>query len=137
MKKYLKNKNFIPNEFIEKIGINENKKNNKLILILLMLNIIVIPTSANRVLHNKENVEVNNNNLDDNINTEKGFKKEDIKELINNILPNILSMNIQNNNGSIKVKGKEDVFIIEEKGIIKIKSIIKDEQNDFTLEVSI
>ncbi|WP_209741554.1 hypothetical protein, partial [Clostridium tertium] len=66
---------------------------------------------------------------------EERIKKENIEEWINNITPNILYMNIQNNNGSIKVKNKEEVFKIEENDKIKINSIIKNEENYFTLEV--
>ena len=138
MKKYLRNKNFIPNEFIERLDLNENKKNNQLISILILLNIIIIPTSVNKILQNKEYEEVynnNNNNLESNLNIEERIKKENIEEWINNITPNILYMNIQNNNGSIKVKNKEEVFKIEENDKIKIKSIIKNEENYFTLEV--
>lgn len=138
MKKYLRNKNFIPNEFIERLDLNENKKNNQLISILILLNIIIIPTSVNKILQNKEYEEVynnNNNNLESNLNIEEGIKKENIEEWINNITPNILYMNIQNNNGSIKVKNKEEVFKIEENDKIKINSIIKNEENYFTLEV--
>ena len=138
MKKYLRNKNFIPNEFIERLYLNENKKNNQLISILILLNIIIIPTSVNKILQNKEYEEVynnNNNNLESNLNIEERIKKENIEEWINNITPNILYMNIQNNNGSIKVKNKEEVFRIEENDKIKINSIIKNEENYFTLEV--
>ncbi|WP_275373326.1 hypothetical protein, partial [Clostridium tertium] len=138
MKKYLRNKNFIPNEFIERLDLNENKKNNQLISILILLNIIIIPTSVNKILQNKEYEEVynnNNNNLESNLNIEERIKKENIEEWINNITPNILYMNIQNNNGSIKVKNKEEVFKIEENDKIKINSIIKNEENYFTLEV--
>ncbi|MBS5885409.1 MAG: hypothetical protein E6300_14700 [Clostridium sp.] len=138
MKKYLRNKNFIPNEFIEKLDLNENKKNNQLISILILLNIIIIPTSVNKILQNKEYEEVynnNNNNLESNLNIEEGIKKENIEEWINNITPNILYMNIQNNNGSVKVKNKEEVFKIEKSDKIKINSIIKNEENYFTLEV--
>ncbi|MDU3523834.1 hypothetical protein [Clostridium sp.] len=138
MKKYLRNKNFIPNEFIERLDLNENKKNNQLISILILLNIIIIPTSVNKILQNKEYEEVynnNNNNLESNLNIEERIKKENIEEWINNITPNILYMNIQNNNGSIKVKNKEEVFRIEENDKIKINSIIKNEENYFTLEV--
>lgn len=138
MKKYLRNKNFIPNEFIERVDLNENKKNNQLISILILLNIIIIPTSVNKILQNKEYEEVynnNNNNLESNLNIEERIKKENIEEWINNITPNILYMNIQNNNGSIKVKNKEEVFKIEENDKIKINSIIKNEENYFTLEV--
>lgn len=138
MKKYLRNKNFIPNEFIERLDLNENKKNNQLISILILLNIIIIPTSVNKILKNKEYEEVynhNNNNLEGNLNIEERIKKENIEEWINNITPNILYMNIQNNNGSIKVKNKEEVFKIEENDKIKINSIIKNEENYFTLEV--
>ncbi|MEO2512891.1 hypothetical protein, partial [Clostridium tertium] len=77
----------------------------------------------------------NNNNLESNLNIEERIKKENIEEWINNITPNILYMNIQNNNGSIKVKNKEEVFRIEENDKIKINSIIKNEENYFTLEV--
>ncbi|MDB1964309.1 hypothetical protein, partial [Clostridium tertium] len=77
----------------------------------------------------------NNNNLESNLNIEERIKKENIEEWINNITPNILYMNIQNNNGSIKVKNKEEVFKIEENDKIKINSIIKNEENYFTLEV--
>ena len=138
MKKYLRNKNFIPNEFIERLDLNENKKNNQLISKLILLNIIIIPTSVNKILQNKEYEEVynnNNNNLENNLNIEESIKKENIEEWINNITPNILYMNIQNNNGSIKVKNKEEVFKIEENDKIKINSIIKNEENYFTLEV--
>lgn len=138
MKKYLRNKNFIPNEFIERLDLNENKKNNQLISILILLNIIIIPTSVNKILQNKEYEEVynnNNNNLESNLNIEERIKKENIEEWINNITPNIPYMNIQNNNGSIKVKNKEEVFKIEENDKIKINSIIKNEENYFTLEV--
>ena len=138
MKKYLRNKNFIPNEFIERLDLNENKKNNQLISILILSNIIIIPTSVNKILQNKEYEEVynnNNNNLESNLNIEERIKKENIEEWINNITPNILYMNIQNNNGSIKVKNKEEVFKIEENDKIKINSIIKNEENYFTLEV--
>lgn len=138
MKKYLRNKNFIPNEFIEKLDLNENKKNNQLISILILLNIIIIPTSVNKILQNKEYEEVynnNNNNLESNLNIEEGIKKENIEEWINNITPNILYMNIQNNNGSVKMKNKEEVFKIEKSDKIKINSIIKNEENYFTLEV--
>lgn len=138
MKKYLRNKNFIPNGFIERLDLNENKKNNQLISILILLNIIIIPTSVNKILQNKEYEEVynnNNNNLESNLNIEERIKKENIEEWINNITPNILYMNIQNNNGSIKVKNKEEVFKIEENDKIKINSIIKNEENYFTLEV--
>lgn len=134
MKKYLRNKNFIPNEFIERLDLNENKKNNQLISILILLNIIIIPTSVNKILQNKEYEEVYNN-LESNLNIEERIKKENIEEWINNITPNILYMNIQNNNGSIKVKNKEEVFKIEENDKIKINSIIKNEENYFTLEV--
>ena len=83
MKKYLRNKNFIPNEFIERLDLNENKKNNQLISILILLNIIIIPTSVNKILQNKEYEEVynnNNNNLESNLNIEERIKKENIEE---------------------------------------------------------
>ncbi|WP_368239599.1 hypothetical protein, partial [Clostridium tertium] len=92
----------------------------------------------NKILQNKKYKEVynnNNNNLESNLNIEERIKKENIEEWINNITPNILYMNIQNNNGSIKVKNKEEVFKIEENDKIKINSIIKNEENYFTLEV--
>lgn len=137
MKKYLKNKNFIPNDFIDKVNVDENKKNNKLISILIILNIIIIPNSLDKVFYSKDKIKESNDQSENNLYIEKGIKKENIEYWINNIYPGIVNMNIQNNNGIIQVKSKESVFKIEERDEIKINSINKTDKNYFILEVSL
>lgn len=137
MKKYLKNKNFIPNDFIDKVNVDENKKNNKLISILIILNIIIIPNSLDKVFYSKDKIKESNDQIENNLYIEKGIKKENIEYWINNIYPGIVNMNIQNNNGIIQVKSKESVFKIEERDEIKINSINKTDKNYFILEVSL
>lgn len=137
MKKYLKNKNFIPNDFIDKVNVDENKKNNKLISILIILNIMIIPNSLDKVFYSKDKIKESNDQIENNLYIEKGIKKENIEYWINNIYLGIVNMNIQNNNGIIQVKSKESVFKIEERDEIKINSINKTDKNYFILEVSL
>lgn len=137
MKKYLKNKNFIPNDFIERLNDNSEKKNNKLITLLIVLNIMFFPTTFNKVIINKKEINEEKLKLEKDSNLEKDIKRENLKYWVNSINSNIINMKIQNSSGIIKIKGEEEVFKIEAEEEFKIKSIIKEENNSFILEVSL
>ena len=49
MKIYVKNKNFIPIDYIDKVNNKAQENNSKLIMILLIINIFIIPNSIIRV----------------------------------------------------------------------------------------
>jgi hypothetical protein len=137
MKKYLKNKNFIPKDFIERLNDNSEKKNNKLITLLIVLNIMFFPTTFNKVIINKKEINEEKLKLEKDSNLEKDIKRENLKYWVNSINSNIINMKIQNSSGIIKIKGEEEVFKIEAEEEFKIKSIIKEENNSFILEVSL
>jgi len=137
MKKYLKNKNFIPKDFIERLNDNSEKKNNKLITLLIVLNIMFFPTTFNKVIINKKEINEEKLKVEKDSNLEKNIKRENLKYWVNSINSNIINMKIQNSSGIIKIKGEEEVFKIEAEEEFKIKSIIKEENNSFILEVSL
>ena len=137
MKKYLKNKNFIPKDFIERLNDNSEKKNNKLITLLIVLNIMFFPTTFNKVIINKKEINEEKLKVEKDSNLEKDIKRENLKYWVNSINLNVINMKIQNSSGIIKIKGEEEVFKIEAKEEFKIKSIIKEENNSFILEVSL
>ncbi|MPL93628.1 hypothetical protein SDC9_39762 [bioreactor metagenome] len=137
MKKYLKNKNFIPKDFIERLNDNSEKKNNKLITLLIVLNIMFFPTTFNKVIINKKEINEEKLKVEKDSNLEKDIKRENLKYWVDSINSNIINMKIQNSSGIIKIKGEEEVFKIEAEEEFKIKSIIKEENNSFILEVSL
>lgn len=137
MKKYLKNKNFIPKDFIERLNDNSEKKNNKLITLLIVLNIMFFPTTFNKVIINKKEINEEKLKVEKDSNLEKDIKRENLKYWVSSINSNIINMKIQNSSGIIKIKGEEEVFKIEAEEEFKIKSIIKEENNSFILEVSL
>ena len=51
MKRYVKNTNFIPTFFVKKLDTISYEKNNKLILVLLIINLFIIPNSISKILN--------------------------------------------------------------------------------------
>lgn len=135
MRIYVKNKNFIPLDFINKINSKANRNNNRLLTILLIINIFIIPTSVskikNNIINNKVIPVVNINNDDIDINKEK------IKKALNIINNNISSMKIQNNHGLIEVKSIEEIYNMEKEEIIKINILNFNNGTNFTAEVEL
>ena len=136
MKKYAKNKNFIPAKFIDKIESTSNEKNNKLILLLLILNIFIIPKSIS-IISNE--LEYNKSVTVTNVNTPKEIYKDSTYDklvLIINSINNFKTIKMENGRGFIEVDSMEEVVNIEEKSDFKIKSVdIKD--NIITVEVEL
>lgn len=137
MKKYVMNKNFIPSSFIDKLDRTSRENNNKLILLLLIVNIFIMPGSISKVvkgLKNNETIPVANINNDySDMHTNSNNDK---LVLILNSMDNINKIKIENNRGYIEVKSIEEVYNIDEKKSFKIKSVdIKD--NIIAVEVEI
>lgn len=135
MKRYVKNKKFIPSNFIEKLDNQSNEKNNKLILVLIIINILIIPNSISKLSNNIKNNEVvpavNINNEYENSNKEK------LILLLNAISNSISNINISNNIGIIEFDSIEEIYSIEEQGSFKIKSLDMNKDNIFTVEVEL
>ncbi len=137
MKKYVRNKNFIPNNFINKLEKSSNENNNKLILLLLIVNILIIPNSISKISNELKsdrsvpasNIHNNTNEISKNINNDKLI-------LLLNSIGNIKKIKIDNNRGFIEVDSMEEVYNIEDKKEFKIKSVdIK--ENTLSIEVEL
>ncbi|MGG7212114.1 hypothetical protein ACQPUY_00700 [Clostridium nigeriense] len=135
MKKYVKNKYFIPYEFIE--GQNNKSNNNieKLIGILIFINIFIIPTSFNKVskkLNNNEIVPVVSA-----IENNQDINKEKLSTVIKAISENIISLKIENDSGSIELNSIQEIYNIEEEKIFKINSLNVDGKDKYYIEVGL
>ena len=129
-KTYVRNKNFISDDFINKIEKNSNENNNKLILLLLIVNIFIIPNTISKrsnELKNNKTVPVSNTNTISNI-IYKNINNDKLI-LILNSMDNIKKIEIDNNTGFIEVDSMEEVYNIEEKKDFKIKSVEVKEKN--------
>lgn len=134
MKKYVKNKNFIPRGFVEKLDILSDEKNNKLILVLIIINIFIIPNSISKistVLKNNEVVPVVSINE-----TNKNSNNEKLILLLNSIDNTMNNVKIQNNSGFIEIDSIEKLYNIEEKKSFEIKSVVM-EENIIVVEVGL
>lgn len=124
MKKYVRNKNFISDDFINKLEKNSNENNNKLILLLLIVNIFIIPNSISKISSELENRKsVSAANMDNNSNATYKNINNDKLILILNSIGNIKKIKIDNNGGFIEVDSMEEVYNIDEKKDFKIKSV--------------
>lgn len=135
MKAYIKNKNFIPLDFINEMNFKANKNNNKLIIILFIINMFTIPTSVSNIKNNiksKEAVSVSKVNIE-----EKDLNKEKIIKVINIINKNIKSIDIQNTFGIIEFNDIEEVFNLEKEEKIKVNTLKINSSDSLLAEVEI
>lgn len=135
MKMYIKNKKFIPRDFIEKVNSKSQENNNKLIVILLIINIFIIPSSIERLKSIFDNTKTAP--VIKTINGNKDINKEKIKKVLNIINDNINNIKIQNNSGMIEFNSIEEVYKLEEENIININSLRFNTQNSFDAEVGL
>ena len=134
MKRYVNNKNFIPITFLESLNIISNEKNNKLIFILVLINLFIVPTSISKISNElKNNEAVSVISIDD---TKKDINKENLILLLKFINNGIKNIRIQNNSGFIEVDSMDKIYSIEEDKNFNIKSaVMKD--NIITVEVEL
>ncbi len=135
MKIYVKNKNFIPIDYIDKVNNKAQENNSKLIMILLIINIFIIPNSIIRVkniLDNNKPIPVVNI-----VNENKDINKENIKKILNLISNNINNIKIQNNNGIVEFNSLEEVYKLENDKIFNVNSLKFNSENSFNAEVGL
>lgn len=133
MKKYIKNKNFIPDIFISEKEFQERKKEKNLLTLLIIVNVILIPISFNNLygtINSKENEDiVQVDNKSENLKVQN-----EIDNFINLYNNKIINMDINNGSGKIVLKDLSILEVLEEKGI-SVKSISKDESGNYEVEV--
>ncbi|WP_017810633.1 hypothetical protein [Clostridium saccharoperbutylacetonicum] len=57
MKQYMKNKNFIPEKVYKEIQLSQSKREIGILVMFLIINLLMLPTTASRISVNRENEE--------------------------------------------------------------------------------
>lgn len=133
MKNYRKYTNFIPESYIKSIQGKNNNNDIKVIRLLLLIAVMLIPTSVNKLVDSRIDrkqeliVEDKKEELDKTDLLQKwidlkGFEYSDIQ--------------ITDKNGIIKLKGIKDIKSIEDNREIKINTV-KQENSEYIVEVNI
>lgn len=131
MRKYVKNKNFSPDNLKDK---KEKSIYTKyFILIITILNLFLIPLNM-EIIYDKNNKEETIPVYEE---IEENIYYNEIKEIIEILYADFIEGNITNNNGQIITDNLEVIYKLEEEDKIIIKSIRKEENLGYVLEVEL
>ncbi|OOM80026.1 hypothetical protein [Clostridium sp. BL-8] len=133
MKKYMKNKNFIPEKFYYKMELKEQKNERRVIILFLLINLSLFSTTFKyiRKSYHKQPIthsttEQNNINYN-NVNTWiRNVFKDDIEEAY-----------INNNNGEIIVESVDKINYLNLDNSININDVSLDNDNRYKLGVGL
>lgn len=134
MKIYTKNKDFIPERFFNKAEMNTIRKENKVIILFLIINLIAFPFVVQNISETKESSKLNRNS-----NLEEGkIKFEDISIWVKNLTKdNIEEAHITNNGGDIIVNNLSDIDELSSNGFIEIHDMNLNDNEKYKLGVSL
>ena len=117
MKKYLRYKNFLPLDYIEKKKLKESKENKKGYQALILLNLILLSFNLKPLF--KEEIKTNNNyEINDSY-----IKPEEVSKWLG-LYDN---KHVENNEADITYNIDEDISYLEERGIVIKKITNKDD----------
>ena len=136
MKRYMKNKDFIPEKFYNKIELNKSKRENKLFTLLLIINLLIIPITVKSIEGVKEKSIENKSYIYDSKQSE--IKLNDINIWIESInRNNIEKAYITKNSGEVIVKDLEDIDDMSLNSSIKINDINLNENGEYKVGISL
>ena len=121
MKKYLRYKNFLPLDYIEKKKLKESKENKKGHQALILLNLILLSFNLKPLF--KEEIKTNNNyEINDSY-----IKPEEVSKWLGLYDNKIVELHVENNEADITYNIDEDISYLEERGIVIKKITNKDD----------
>ena len=121
MKKYLRYKNFLPLDYIEKKKLKESKENKKGYQALILLNLILLSFNLKPLF--KEEIKTNNNyEINDSY-----IKPEEVSKWLGLYDNKIVELHVENNEADITYNIDEDISYLEERGIVIKKITNKDD----------
>lgn len=121
MKKYLRYKNFLPLDYIEKKKLKESKENKKGYQALILLNLILLSFNLKPLF--KEEIKTNNNyEINDSY-----IKPEEVSKWLGLYYNKIVELHVENNEADITYNIDEDISYLEERGIVIKKITNKDD----------
>lgn len=134
MKRYMKNKDFIPEKFYDKIEVNKNKIENKVFTIFLIINLFLIPITTKSIGEVKEKPITNKSD----ISKQNNINSNDINIWIESIIKNeIQEAYITNNNGEVLVNNLEEMDKLSSNNLIKISDVNLNSSGKYKLGVSL
>lgn len=136
MKKYMKNKDFIPEKFYDKKQIGKDKKEKGILLLLLILNLILLPTTTKNIEQTKKNSVINKPNIE-----EKRLNNDEFDN-INIWIENIISEDvdeacINKNKGEIIISSLENIDRLSGNKYITISDMNLKDDRKYKLGVSL
>lgn len=121
MKKYLRYKNFLTLDYIEKKKLKESKENKKGYQALILLNLILLSFNLKPLF--KEEIKTNNNyEINDSY-----IKPEEVSKWLGLYDNKIVELHVENNEADITYNIDEDISYLEERGIVIKKITNKDD----------
>lgn len=133
MKKYMKNKNFIPEKFYYKNELNNSKMENRIMILFLLMNLLLLPTTYKEMNKANEKPHIINNNIKQN-----QYYLENIIMWVDNIFnDNIERAYITNNDGEILVDNLDRIDKLNLSNSLKIKDISKNDDEKYKLGLSL
>lgn len=136
MRKYMKNKDFIPEKFYNKIELNKNKIENRLFTLFLIVNLLIIPITTKTIGEVKEKTIVNESNIYDS--KHNNINSNDINIWIESIIKNdIEEAYITNDKGEVIVKDLEKLEELSSNSSIDISDVNLNNNGKYKLGVSL
>ena len=136
MKKYMKNKGFIPEKFYNKIELNKNKTENRLFTLFLIVNLLLIPITTKSISEPKEKPIEKKNGIYDSKQNKISFN--DINIWLENIIKDeVEEAYITNNNGEVLVNDLDKIDEFSSNSPIDINNINLNRSSKYKLGVSL
>lgn len=134
MKNYIKNKGFIPDQFITKIQDKNLKSEKKIIFILLCLNLIYLPFNID-LLSKSNNVNVEKTDIKSY--SEKGsIDSEKIYGIAEILFSDVVKeCDVTNDGGSLIVGSVEEADVISGKKVFNVEEAELEDDGNFELRV--
>lgn len=135
MKRYMKNKDFIPEKFYRKIEVNEYKNYNKILILFLLINLFLMPKTIKSI----EGIGKETTVSQESINNKKSkFDLNDINLWVKSIMnDDIEEAYIVNNNGEIIVNNLEIIDRLNLNTLIEISEVNLNNNEKYKLGVSL
>ena len=136
MKKYMKNKDFIPEKFYDKKQIIENKKEKGILILFLILNLFLLPTTLKNIEQTRRDAVINKTNIEEKSLSDVEF--DNIRIWIENILnDNVEEAYINKNKGEITISSLENIDVLSGNKSITISDVNLENDGQYKLGVSL
>ena len=134
MKKYSKNKNFVPEKFLNKIKLDNNRKEKIIITLFLLLNLYFLPKTLKII----KDMNSNNSTADINIKKQDRDNLKEISKWLNSTFDNnIIEVHITNEHGEIVVDSTDEINKLSLDKALIIKDINLNSDKKYKLGVNL